>query len=197
MTDRAVLTKRLRAVNVNDEAKNKLIAIWPAGLKISTATDNQLVEIDNTIRTVEQEFGLSFEPFEPEPYADPILGEIPPPPALIDEGERVSDDDLAAIKVVLGSLDDANLGFVTQMAGWAQEAGHYIGFVNYPTRRRLEIAKALIHLSSMSVPDAFDLIATVTQADDHADVGEVVGTLTIGQAVLLQMSDTTNKGEME
>jgi hypothetical protein len=168
-----------------------LAARWPAGVptfRQGITEPPQLDAIEALLWDLEARTGRPFPPEQPD-ATSPVEnqhGMLQPAPApVVDEGDRISDDDQAAIAAALGRLDPPAAARVATVAAEAHTAGASLNVRLHPTRRRWTIARALIALAiTCGLDDTATrtLIAQVTGRNEPGPLGAVIAALTIDEA---------------
>jgi hypothetical protein len=220
--DRAALVSRARAL-VDAGQGVKLAMAWPEGVPgFKTEhphTPEELAAIAHAVDAVE------LEPFTPADATRPtrplwlassLQGPAPAPPAVepapvtlaavepdIEEGPDIDDNEYARLKAAVAALPAEEQFRLERMVAEANRAGFPFSLQTRRTRRRFEIAWALVQCAEKGLDDttlrACCEAVIGGPAPAAAPLGAILGALTIAEArALAEMADLrptiTNKG---
>lgn len=174
--------------------KDRLIWRWPEGVPgfagNHSHTLTELERIERCVVALENEVAA---PFNPPPLTQKPSRRQPVEPVTIepvielDDGDPISDDELAALQHQFETLSESEREVIRWIAVEANDAGHPISVSQKPCRRRWQIAKSLLAWCTFGW-DSDVIISALDYVDAPSaeTVGERIGQLTIDQAVDLE-----------
>lgn len=192
MTLRDWVASRVKAI-LDAGYGDDLARRWPEGVPTLRASsvhnDVELDAIAAACTDIEARHGMAFPPESDPRSAHPAKGAQTPTtlaPSGPDEGDPVDPVELTMLADAISHLEPAESAMVDLLARATADAGRSVNLGLRPSRRRLEIAWALITLSGLPFGDVAEHLAAVTGCDRDAEVGAVVGQLSTDQAIQLQ-----------
>lgn len=175
------LASRIDTLRTIPGALERVRLLWPADLptlkQADTHTAADLATIEQILDRVETETSAPFH--EPACSAGsgtaPEVEQAPRTPAP-DEGERISDDELAALAAAVAELSPPAGQFARKWTLEAKESRHPIHITQFPTRRRAEIVRGIVAWAQVLDEDVAR--ASVELAREAAAIGgESIGSL--------------------
>lgn len=186
----ARLRQRVEAiVNHSPKAKKDLARLWPRDVPTfkhggPTCID-EADEIEGVVQFIEHVHKVPFVDYPEGASSSSAHNTAAPRPSAPEEGDKLTLGEVNRIKAALAELTPERQERVRFYAGAAHEARLPVTLVNNATERRGAIAWALIELSRLSYPQAESVLAMCFGLME-VDYGQVIGSMTIGQAVAVR-----------
>ncbi len=176
---RAWVEKRVRRlVAFGDDVKRELVARWPAHVpKLrdhALHTTREIELISDACFEVEAEHGVPFPDRNPNQTDTPV--ETPKPRsvrAIPDEGGNAPQEQIDALRDIIGALPDRQRAFIAEFTKQATAAKRGISIRQNPTVRRCAIAAMLVDL--VRLDDTELMQAVLTTHNPSTDTTETLG----------------------
>ena len=187
---RAWVEKRVRRlVAFGDDVKRELVARWPAHVpKLrdhALHTTREIELISDTCFEVEAEHGVPFPDRNPNQTDTPV--ETPKPRsvrAIPDEGGNAPQEQIDALRDIIGALPDRQRAFIAEFTKQATAAKRGISIRQNPTVRRCAIASMMVALTRLDHTEVMQAVLNAHNplTDSSAPLGAQIGALSTDDA---------------
>jgi len=187
---RAWLEKRVRRlVAFGDDVKRELAARWPAHVpKLrdhALHTTREIELISDACYQVEAEHGFQFPDRNPNQTDTPV--ETPKPRsvrAIPDEGGNAPQEQIDALRDIIGALPDRQRAFIAEFTKQATAAKRGISIRQNPTVRRCAIASMMVALTRLDDTEVMQAVLNAHNplTDTSATLGAQIGALSTDDA---------------
>jgi hypothetical protein len=187
---RAWLEKRVRRlVAFGDDVKRELAARWPAHVpKLrdhALHTTREIELISDACYQVEAEHGFQFPDRNPNQTDTHV--ETPKPRsvrAIPDEGGNAPQEQIDALRDIIGALPDRQRAFIAEFTKQATAAKRGISIRQNPTVRRCAIASMMVALTRLDDTEVMQAVLNAHNSltDTGATLGAQIGALSTDDA---------------
>lgn len=169
----------------SDAAQRQVLSRWPGDVPPFKGghlhTDDELNKIIAVLQRVEADHDIPFGPSDPdveriEENDVALIKKFFPDAVEIEEDDEVDPEVLVPLRDVVEALPDASKVFLSRITQEAKDAGRPLSLTQCPSRRRKEIAEALVTVS-MNFNDDDIARALVSLVEPEALAGATLGRL--------------------
>lgn len=192
------ILERLRTLKELDARWPAWVAAnWPAGVPLpqdrGLYSRDDFDQIEKILAEAERaaEAPFTTPPAEDRTTPPPIVDDSPPPaaaPVPVDNGDPIDADAVSSMLAKLGTLDGEARDWALRILGEAKTAGVGISLRAAPTRRMLDLTRAIYAWAQVADDGLCRSGLVHVTGDDAAQpgapVGAVIGALTVDQAAV-------------